>query len=86
MAYVFKLPPTITEEIMRYAIGYPSDCIKDMMANVERIEYERDLFNDGDIVVQKVKRSECVLIRDTLIEIVLVEKILGSNRLGQLSF
>ena len=38
MAYVFKLPLTVTEEIMRYAIGYPSDRTKDMMADVVRTE------------------------------------------------
>ena len=37
MAYVFKLPPTVTDQIMRYAIGYPSDRIKDMMARVEKL-------------------------------------------------
>ena len=42
MAYAFKLPPTVTDQIMRFAIGYPSDRIKDMMARVERIECKDD--------------------------------------------
>ena len=36
MAYVFKLPQTVTEEIMRYAIGYPSDRIRAIMAGLRR--------------------------------------------------
>ena len=38
MAYVFKLPQTVTEEIMRYAIGYPSDRIRAMVAGLRREE------------------------------------------------
>ena len=38
MAYVFKLPPTVTEEIMRYAIGYPSDRICSIATGVMRSE------------------------------------------------
>ena len=56
MAYVFKLPPTVTDQIMRFAIGYPSDRIKDMMARVERIELQAD--SDSDIVEQSIKWSE----------------------------
>ena len=36
MAYVFKLPPTVTEEIMRNVVGYPRDRIRDMMSTVAR--------------------------------------------------
>ena len=39
MAYVFKLPPTVTDQIMRFAIGYPSDRMRDIVNSVERIEY-----------------------------------------------
>ena len=38
MAYVFKLPQTVTEEIMRYAIGYPCDRIRAMVAGLRREE------------------------------------------------
>ena len=58
MAYVFKLPPTVTEEIMRYDIGYPSDRIKDMMTRVERIDCQDD--SDSDIVQKYVKWSEFI--------------------------
>ena len=54
MASVFKLPPTVTDQIMRCAIGYPSDRIKDMMARVERIAFQVD----SDIVQKYVKLSE----------------------------
>ena len=37
MAYVFKLPQTVTEEIMRYAIGYPCDRLR-AAANIVRTE------------------------------------------------
>ena len=43
MAYVFKLPQTVTEEIMRYAIGYPRDRIRAMVAGLRR-EETRNLF------------------------------------------
>ena len=56
MASVFKLPPTVTDQIMRYAIGYPGDRVKDMMARVERIEFQVD--SDSDIVQKYVKWSE----------------------------
>ena len=36
MAYVFKLPQTVTEEIMRYVIGYPCDRIRAMVAGLRR--------------------------------------------------
>ena len=45
MAYVFKLPQTVTEEIMRYVIGYPCDRIRAMVAAVRRSE--RLHFFDG---------------------------------------
>ena len=54
MAYVFKLPPTVTDQIMRFAIGYPGDRVKDMMARVKRIEFQVD----SDIVQKYVKWSE----------------------------
>ena len=38
MAYVFKLPQTVTEEIMRYAIGYPCDRLCAIAADVVRTE------------------------------------------------
>jgi len=38
MAYVFKLPQTVTEEIMRYAIGYPRDRLRAIAADVVRTE------------------------------------------------
>ena len=38
MAYIFKLPQTVTEEIMRYAIGYPCDRIRAMVAGLRREE------------------------------------------------
>ena len=56
MAYVFKLPPTVTDQIMRYAIGYPSDRIKDMIARVERIECKDD--SDHECIQIYVKWSE----------------------------
>ena len=40
MAYVFKLPPTVTEEIMRYAIGYPRDRLRTIAADVVRTEIQ----------------------------------------------
>ena len=59
MAYVFKLPPTVTDQIMRYAIGYPSDRIKDMMARVERIECTlQDDDSDHECIQIYVKWSE----------------------------
>ena len=36
MSYVFKLPPTIIEDIMRYAIGYPRDRLRAIAADVVR--------------------------------------------------
>ena len=39
---------------MRFAIGYPGDRVKDMMARVERIEFQVD----SDIVQKYVKWSE----------------------------
>ena len=38
MAYVFKLPQTVTEEIMRYAIGYPRDRLCSIATGVRRSE------------------------------------------------
>ena len=73
MAYVFKLPPTVTDQIMRFAIGYPSDRIKDMMARVERIECQDD--SDCDIVQKSVKWSEFTGPLHNC-EIVLVRKML----------
>ena len=43
MAYVFKLPPTVTEEIMRYAVGYPRDRLRAIAADVVRTEGEHRL-------------------------------------------
>ena len=56
MAYVFKLPPTVTDQIMRFAIGYPSDRIKDMMARVDRIECKDD--SDPECIIEYVKWIE----------------------------
>ena len=47
MAYVFKLPQTVTEEIMRYAIGYPRDRLCAIATGVWRIE--RHYFFEGRI-------------------------------------
>ena len=44
MAYVFKLPPTVTEAIMRLAIGYPSDRVRAIAADVRRIECRYHVF------------------------------------------
>ena len=41
MAYVFKLPPTVTEEIMRYAVGYPRDRLRAIAARVSRTEISK---------------------------------------------
>ena len=41
MAYVFKLPPTVTEEIMRYAVGYPRDRLRAIAAGVVRTEISK---------------------------------------------
>ena len=38
MAYVFKLPQTVTEEILRFAIGYPRDRLRAIAADVVRTE------------------------------------------------
>ena len=38
MAYVFKLPQTVTEEIMMCAIGYPRDRLRALAADVVRTE------------------------------------------------
>ena len=38
MAYALKLPPTVTEEIMRYAVGYPRDRLRAIAARVKRTE------------------------------------------------
>ena len=41
MAYVFKLPQTVTEEIMRFAIGYPRDRLRAIAADVVRTEISK---------------------------------------------
>ena len=41
MAYVFKLPPTVTEDIMRYAVGYPRDRLRAIAADVVRTEISK---------------------------------------------
>ena len=49
MAYVFKLPPTVTEEIMRYAIGYPSDRLRDIAKQIKRTERQN---SRGDLLIE----------------------------------
>ena len=46
----------VNERIGRYVTGYPSDRIKDMMARVERIEFQD--CSDPDVVMKYVKWSE----------------------------
>ena len=41
MAYVFKLPPTVTEDIMRHAVGYPRDRLRAIAADVVRTEISK---------------------------------------------
>ena len=53
MAYVFKLPQTVTEEIMRYAIGYPRDRLCSIATGVERNE-RQDLFYGTNILKYSV--------------------------------
>ena len=53
MAYSLPLTRDVNRLIGRYATGYPSDRIKDMMARVERIE-----FWNSDIDMKIVKWSE----------------------------
>ena len=53
MAYVFKLPPTLTEEIMRYAVGYPRDRLRDVAAGIERIERFRHSVESSSSIVFK---------------------------------
>ena len=57
MAYSLPFGKDVNQLIGRYAVGYPSDRIKDMMARVERIEYAR-LVSDPDTVDVYVKWSE----------------------------
>ena len=40
MASVFKLPPTVTDQIMRFAIGYPSDRLRAITADVVRTSWQ----------------------------------------------
>ena len=56
MAYVFKLPPTVTDQIMRFTVGYPRDRINQMMARVERIECKDD--SDPERIQKYVKWIE----------------------------
>ena len=48
MAYVFKLPQTVTEEIMRYAIGYPRERLCSVATGIRRsdrhLEDRHDFF------------------------------------------
>ena len=51
MAYVFKLPQTVTEDIMRYAIGYPRDRLRAIAADVVRTEIREDRDSYWKIIV-----------------------------------
>ena len=59
MAYSLPFGRNVNQLIGRYAVGYPSDRIKKMMARVERIEYQvPDKSIDETFVWKFVKWSE----------------------------
>ena len=53
MAYVFKLPQTVTEKIMRYAIGYPRERLCSVATGIRRsdrhLEDRHDFFEGTHI-------------------------------------
>ena len=57
MAYSLPFSTSVNQLIGRYAVGYPSDRIKDMMARVERIEFT-NLGSEPGTVNKCVKWSE----------------------------
>ena len=75
MAYNLPFSKDVTQLIGRYANGYPSDRIKDMMARVERIEFQ--VHSDCDIVEKHMKWSEFIGPCGNC-EIVIVQKLLAA--------
>ena len=78
MAYSLPFGKDVNQLIGRYAVGYPSDRIKDMMARVERIEFQ--CCSGPGTVDKYVKWSEFIGVTYwRQLEICLVRKLLRAD-------